>query len=159
MSYRIYMFVLATGLFACGSGSDAVVVDPVVDPGIFVYATSQDVDFDLTFVDEDGVPVPGVSVQVMSSVTPPGMQQEGQPLGAGELFYLGASGAEGRFRGTASIPTVYETLDVVAHKPGWGGEYTYPELELIWGPFAPSARIQFDRADALDHVIALEENE
>ena len=158
MSHRITTLFLAAGLFACSGGGSTAPVDQVVDPGVFTYATSQDVTFDLSFVDENGAPVSGVSVQIMSSVAPPSPEEEGEAFTSGELFFLGASDASGRFHGAASIPTVHETLDVVAHKAGWSGSYTFEELEFMWGPFAPSARIQLERARTLAHVITLEEN-
>ena len=132
----------------CSGGSDVGQSPEVTDVGAappegFQFATSSDVVLDLV-VRLDGIAVQGAIVQVADVA--PDSQPHGDDLSVQELFFAGASTADGTIRADISVPLDREHLDVVVDLAGAEGPYTAEEQRTAAGRFAASSRVTYERA-------------
>ena len=153
---------LLAGCGGGGGGGDTVApLPPTPEPAPatqdFTHGTTEAVSVSITVTDDEGQPLDGVALQLVSALRAPGPGEEIEDLIEGELFFQATTGADGTAAGTALIPLRHGEVDLIAHLAGHAATYTVPELKDLWGPFAPSLRRTFTREADLDLALTLTE--
>ena len=150
LSRLILGTLVLSGAAGCGGsgGSD-------IGVAVFRHETSEQVAVDILVTDEVGDPLPYVGIQLVSPLMEPGVGEDIEDLIHGEMFLQATTDPAGRVIGTATVPTQWTQLDLIVHKSGFRGDYTYESFRTEWGPFAPSARVQVSRDTYLTGNIVL----
>ena len=127
---------LGLALAACAPTSETDGGGDVGRP--FVFSSFSEPNFTVTAVDENGLPLAGVSVSV-EDVYVSGLDDDSE---RGHNVYLrGLTDADGRFSGTARLPEGIDDVDLVLHDDaGRTGPWTDTALRDALGFHGPSSR-------------------
>lgn len=146
-------------LASCSGGGETVAPETGVSDSetTFQFAMTEQVEFGL-FVTVDGEPAVGARVQVLDALPAPGIGQTVEDVTSGNLYWNGATTADGRCDAVLKVPSVISDMDVLVVLSGATGPYTVEEYRTQWGPFGPAARINRGRQELADTTIELIRN-
>lgn len=113
----------------------------------FGYSSMIDQEVVIEVRDSFGDPIPFVRVLLADPLDMPSKESKLESRIVGREFVVGLTNSEGRFSGTARIPSNCPEVDVVLHRAGFKGPYADEALRAFAGPFAASSRNRFVRSD------------
>ena len=151
------LLLLGSVLTACGGGGGGVDAPPAVDlpappPAAptpepvpppaepFTLDSLRDLEVDV-HVRLDGAALPLAAVTVADALQPPGPGSTLEDVTRGGTYFQGATDSEGRVSASIRVPSRYDAVDVIVHRPGTTGPYTHEALRALWGPTATAARV------------------